>query len=81
MQCTCTVLYCYLWPLWLHHVIPHYVTHGKTVREKKYIEQKMCVLFSLQLLLETFLNLRRIQREITNEHRSTHTVHIILDRL
>jgi len=40
----------------------------------------MRVLFSLQLLLEKFLNLRRIQRYITNVHRSTHTVHIILVR-
>jgi hypothetical protein len=36
-----------------------------TIFGKKVTEHKMCVLVSLQLLFETFLILRRIQRDIT----------------
>jgi hypothetical protein len=51
-------------------------------RKKKVTEHKMCVFwFSLQLLTETFLILRRIQRDIvTNIHRSSSKVPIILLR-
>jgi len=61
----------------LFHIMSHM---ARLLKKKKFIEHKMCVLFSLQLLLETFLNLRRIQSDIINVHRSTHTVHIILVR-
>ena len=38
---------------------------------KTFVEYKMCVLFSLLLLSETFPSLRRIQRDIfINVHRS-----------
>jgi len=27
MQCACAVLYCHLWPAWLHRIFPHYLTN------------------------------------------------------
>jgi hypothetical protein len=24
----CAVLYCHLWPVWLYHIFPHYLTNG-----------------------------------------------------
>ena len=45
---------------------------SKTARLKKYITKcKACVLIGLQYLWEKFLVLRRIQRYIINEHRSS----------
>jgi hypothetical protein len=29
MQCACSVLYCYVWPLWLHCVFPQYLINGR----------------------------------------------------
>ena len=48
--------------------VPYFSTlsHNRLdFREKKIVERKMCVSFSLQLLSETFLILRRIQRDTT----------------
>jgi hypothetical protein len=28
MQKACAVLYCHLWPVWLYHIFPHYLTNG-----------------------------------------------------
>jgi hypothetical protein len=53
----------------LQHVFPHYLING-TVLEKKLLNTKCVFWFSLQLLSETFLILRRIQPDITT------TVHI-----
>ena len=55
--------YCHLLPLWLHHIFWHYLINrtifGQTLQEIK------CVFwFSRQLLFETFLVVRRIQRDI-----------------
>jgi len=35
-----------------------------TIFEKKFTEHKMCVLFALQFFSETFLTLRRLERDI-----------------
>jgi hypothetical protein len=51
-----------LCPLWLHHIFWHYLTNG-TISEKK-IKYKMRVLIFYTTLLETFLILREIQRDI-----------------
>jgi hypothetical protein len=42
----CAALYCPLWPLWLHHIFPHYLTTGTIIgkKKKKMTEHKMCVL-------------------------------------
>jgi hypothetical protein len=42
MQRACAVLFCHLWPVWLHCIFPHYLTDG-TIKNKV-IEHKMRVL-------------------------------------
>ena len=61
MQSACAVLYCRLWPTPLYHVFPHFLINV-TVFGKSYWTYKMSFdfLFSLS---ETFLVLRRIQRD------------------
>jgi len=44
MQRASPILYCCLWPIWLHHVFPHYLVNG-TIFGKKVFEYKICVLF------------------------------------
>jgi hypothetical protein len=79
MQSARAVLYCHLWPVWLNHIFPHYLING-TIFRKEVIEHKVRVL-SLQLFAETFLILRRIQRDITiNVHRSSCKVPVTLVR-
>jgi hypothetical protein len=57
----------YLWPVWPYHIFPLYLV-GDTVFG---INIKCVLWFSLQLLSETFLILRRIERVmITNVHTS-----------
>jgi hypothetical protein len=57
----------YPWPVWLYHIFPLYLV-GDTIFG---INIKCVLWFSLQLLSETFLILRRIERDmITNVHTS-----------
>ena len=46
-----------------HHIFRHYLTGG-TIFEKKVIEHKMCILILSTTLFKTFLILRRIQRDL-----------------
>jgi hypothetical protein len=55
--------YFQLRPLWLHHIFPHYLIRG-AIFGKKLLNTKCVFWFSLQLLFETFLILRIIQRDI-----------------
>jgi hypothetical protein len=81
MKNACPLLYWHLWAVWLYHSFPHYFING-TILGRKIAGYKMCVLFSVQLLPETFLILRRMEREIIiNVHRSSCTVYVILVRL
>jgi hypothetical protein len=50
-------------PLSLRHTYPFYLING-TIFEKRVSEYEMCILSLLKLLFETFLILRRIQRDI-----------------
>jgi hypothetical protein len=64
-------------------VLPHFSTlsHKRHDFWKEVIEHKFVFWFSVQLLSEIFLILRRIQRDsITNVHRSSRKVHVILVR-
>ena len=75
----CAALYCHLWRVWLY-VCPHYLING-TILRKKLLSIKCVFRFSLQLLCETFLILRRIQRDIIiNVHRSSCQLPLILVR-
>jgi hypothetical protein len=62
-ECNAQASYCHLWPLWLDHIFRHYLING-TIFEKKVAEHKMSVLIFSTTLLEIFLILRRIQRDI-----------------
>ena len=57
------VLCCHLWPVWLYHIFPHYRKNGAIFRKKINVD-KMWDLFSPQLLRETFLILRGIQKDM-----------------
>ena len=54
---------CHLWPLWFHHVFPHYFTNG-TIFGGKLLDIKCVFWFSLQFFAEQFFILRIIQRDI-----------------
>jgi hypothetical protein len=78
MQSVCAVLYCHLWPVSLYHIFTHYLINGK-ILEKKLFNIKCVFWFSLQLLSETFLILKRIQWNIViNVHRSSCKVPLLL---
>jgi hypothetical protein len=49
-------------PLWFHRIFRHYLINS-TIFGKKSRNIKCVIWFSLQLLFETFLSLRRIQRD------------------
>jgi len=69
--------YCHLWPIWLYRVFPHYLVNG-TIFEKKSLNTKCVFWFSVQLLSETFLILRRTERDmIKNIHWSLCKVPVI----
>jgi hypothetical protein len=59
----CAALYCHLWPAPLY-IFPHYLTNGTIFGKKKLLNTECMFWFSLQLSSETFLTLRRIQRDI-----------------
>ena len=62
-QRACALLYCYLWPVWLYRIIQRHIINGKCFR-KKLLNLKCGVPTSLQLLSETFLVLRRTERDM-----------------
>jgi hypothetical protein len=57
----------------LYNIFPHYLINGKIFGGKKKLLNKQCVFwFSLQLLPETFLILRRNEREMIKMYIGTH---------
>ena len=57
--------YCHLWSVWLYHILPHYLIND-TIFEKKLFNIKCVFWYFLQLLSETFLILRRTERDMIN---------------
>jgi hypothetical protein len=55
----CAILWRHMWPLWLHHIFWHYLIND-TILEKMLLYIKCVFWFSLHILSETFLTLRRI---------------------
>jgi hypothetical protein len=54
----------------LYHIFPLYLINGTIFGKKNLLNIKQVILFSLQLLSEIFLILRRIQRDtIINVHK------------
>ena len=56
--------YCHLWPVRLYNTFPHYLIRGRIFEKKKLLNTKCVFLFHLQLLSETFLILRRTERDM-----------------
>jgi hypothetical protein len=69
-----------MWPIWFHHIFPHYLIHGR-IPGRKCLNIKCRFWVFPKRLSETFLILRRIQRYIINVHRPSRNVPIILIRL
>ena len=59
----CAEFYCYLLPLWLTEIVPNHLTNG-TIFGKTLLNIKCEFWFSLQIMSETFIILRRIQRDM-----------------
>ena len=57
--CNVHVPYCNLWPAPLYNIFPHYLINGMILKKKKLLNTKCVFWFSLELLSETFLLLRR----------------------
>ena len=57
--------YCHLWPVWSYHIFPHYLINCKIFEMGGggSLNTKSMLWFPLQLLCETFLNLRRTERD------------------
>ena len=55
--------YCHLWPAPLYRIFPHYPLKG-TIFEGRVLNTKCVFWFSVQLLYETFLVLRRTERDM-----------------
>jgi hypothetical protein len=73
--------YCHVWPVWLcYYIFPHYTTKGTIFENKKLLNIKCVIWFSLQILSEIFLILRKIQRDAINVHSSSCTVPAVLVR-
>ena len=62
MQNACSV-FIDMWPVRLQYIFQRYLING-TILEKKLLDIKYVLGFSLQLSFETFPILRRIQRDI-----------------
>jgi hypothetical protein len=78
MQNACAVLYCHLWPVWLYHIFSRYLING-TIFGQKFVEHNICVYIFSTTLSQTFLILRRIQRDIIiTVHRSSCKVPFII---
>jgi hypothetical protein len=70
LQGACAVYYINLWSVRLYSIFPHYLINGMAFG-KRLCNIKCMFQFSLQTLLETFLILRRIERDIAIKvHRS-----------
>ena len=55
--------YCHLWPDQLYGVFPHYLVND-TIVQKRFLNTKCVFWFALQFLSETFLILRRKERDV-----------------
>ena len=62
--CNAHTQHCHLWPAPIYNILPLYLINGKIFEKKKVLNPKRVFRFSLQFLSETFLILRRNERDI-----------------
>ena len=80
--CNVHAPYCHLWSTSFYIIFPHFFINDKIFGEKNVNENKICVLIPLHLLSETFLIIRRTERDmITNVYWSSCKVLVILVQL
>ena len=76
--CNAHAPYCHLWSVLLYYIFPHYLTNGTIFGEGKKLLNTTCVFwFSLQLLTETFLILRRIERDMIKMYICLHVLYLL----
>jgi hypothetical protein len=63
MHLLCAPQCCHLWPVWMCHILPHYLINV-TIYEGKNLEPENCALLFSTTLVWKFYHLRRIQRYI-----------------
>jgi hypothetical protein len=61
--CNAHAPYCHLWPVWQHNIFPRYFINCTIFERKKLFNIKCAYWFSLKLLPERFLILRRTERD------------------
>jgi len=71
-QSACAVFYCHVLPVWLYRIFPHFLTNVAIFRRMS-LNIKSLILFSLQLVHEIFLILRRIHQDVVINVYSFHT--------
>jgi hypothetical protein len=88
-KCICNLRYpvrnthavdCHLWPAPLYNIFPNFLIND-TILEKRLLNTKRVFWFSLLSLPETFLTLRRNERDITHVLWSSYKMPFILVRL
>ena len=60
MHCSCTLLHCHLWPVWLYRMFPHYLINGP-IFKKPLLNISGASSVNLEILCITFLILSRIE--------------------
>ena len=75
--CNAHAPYCLLWPVLLYSIFPHYLING-TIFEETLMNIKCVFWFSLQLLSETFLILRRTERDMIKMYIAVHVKYRLL---
>ena len=76
--CNAHAPYCRLWPAPLHKIFPHYLINGR-IFGKSCWTQNGCFDFSLQLLFQTFLTVRRTERDMIKKmHFGVHVKYRLL---
>jgi hypothetical protein len=76
-QSACALLYCHVWPICLYHIFPHFLING-AISWKKLLNVKCVFWFSVQIPSETFLSLRRVQRDVAINVQHLHAKYLFL---